>query len=60
MFTRFEFFKPPQDIIDERRAKLERKRKFIEEESEKEKLESKREAKPEGQWLLKPCIYKRR
>lgn len=60
MFTRFEFFKPPQDIIDERRAKLERKRKFIEEESEKEKLESKRETKPEGQWLLKPCIYKRR
>lgn len=60
MFTRFEFFKPPQDIIDERKAKLERKRKFIEEESEKEKLESKRETKPEGQWLLKPCIYKRR
>ncbi|KAG5419133.1 RRP8 [Candida metapsilosis] len=60
MFTRFEFFKPPQDIIDERRAKLERRRKFIEEESEKEKLESRREAKPEGQWLLKPCIYKRR
>ncbi|KAI5953727.1 RRP8 [Candida theae] len=60
MFTRFEFFKPPQDILDERRAKMERRRKFIEEESEKEKLESKREAKPEGQWLLKPCIYKRR
>ena len=60
MFTRFEFFKPPQDIIDERRAKLERKRKFIEEESEKEKLESKREKRPEGEWLLKPCIYKRR
>ncbi|KAI5957900.1 RRP8 [Candida margitis] len=60
MFTRFEFFKPPQDIIDERRAKLERKRRFIEEESEKEKLENKREVKPEGQWLLKPCIYKRR
>lgn len=60
MFTRFEFFKAPQDIIDERKAKLERKKKFIEQESEKEELESKRQRVPEGEWLLKPCIYKRR
>lgn len=60
MFTRFEFFKPPQDIIDERKAKLERKRKFIEQETEKEELLKKREQNPEGEWLLKPCIYKRR
>lgn len=60
MFSRFEFFKPSADIIEERRAKLERKRKFIEHESEKEDLEAKRSKNPEGNWLLKPCIYKRR
>ncbi|SCW04301.1 LAFE_0H10528g1_1 [Lachancea fermentati] len=60
MFTRFEFFKPPQDIIEERKAKLERKQKFIEVETEKEELEQKRSKVPEGKWLLKPCIYKRR
>lgn len=60
MFTRFEFFKPPQDIIDERRAKLDRKKKFIEQQTEKENFDQKREDKPEGEWLLKPCIYKRR
>ena len=60
MFTRFEFFKPPPDIIEERRAKLERRHKFIEHETEKEELESRRTKDPEGNWLLKPCIYKRR
>lgn len=60
MFTRFEFFKPPQDIIEERKAKLERRQKFIEVETEKEELQKKREQIPEGKWLLKPCIYKRR
>ncbi|SCU90488.1 LADA_0F04434g1_1 [Lachancea dasiensis] len=60
MFTRFEFFKPPQEIIEERKAKLERRQKFIEVESEKEELETKRSKNPEGKWLLKPCIYKRR
>lgn len=60
MFTRFEFFKPPNDIIEERKAKLERKQKFIEVETEKEELEKKRTQAPEGKWLLKPCIYKRR
>ncbi|EDO18451.1 hypothetical protein Kpol_1032p45 [Vanderwaltozyma polyspora DSM 70294] len=60
MFTRFEFFKPPQDIIEERKAKLERKQKFVEVETEKEELERKRRKTAEGQWLLKPCIYKRR
>lgn len=60
MFTRFEFFKPPQEIIEERKAKLERKQRFVEVETEKEELESKRNKTPEGKWLLKPCIYKRR
>ncbi|CUM56540.1 uncharacterized protein AC631_01845 [Debaryomyces fabryi] len=60
MFTRFEFFKPPQDIINERKAKLERRKKFVEHEDEKEQFELKRSEKAEGEWLLKPCIYKRR
>lgn len=60
MFTRFEFFKPPAEIIEERRAKLERRQKFIEVETEKEELEKKRSKIAEGKWLLKPCIYKRR
>ncbi|KAG0675140.1 25S rRNA (adenine645-N1)-methyltransferase [Kluyveromyces marxianus] len=60
MFTRFEFFKPPQDIIEERKAKLERRQKFIEVETEKEELQKKRQKVLEGKWLLKPCIYKRR
>ncbi|KAH3672382.1 hypothetical protein WICMUC_004218 [Wickerhamomyces mucosus] len=60
MFTRFEFFKAPQDILDEKKAKLQRKQKFIEVENEKESLEAKRQKIPEGKWLLKPCIYKRR
>ncbi|ODV81152.1 uncharacterized protein CANTADRAFT_25385 [Suhomyces tanzawaensis NRRL Y-17324] len=60
MFTRFEFFKPPADILAERNAKLERRKKFVEQETEKEELEKKRAERPEGEWLLKPCIYKRR
>ncbi|CAI4055288.1 hypothetical protein N7582_000291 [Saccharomyces uvarum] len=60
MFTRFEFFKPPAEIIEERRQKLERRQKFIEVETEKEELEKKRKKVAEGKWLLKPCIYKRR
>lgn len=60
MFTRFEFFKPPQNIIEERKAKLERRQKFIEVQTEKEELETKRKKTAEGKWLLKPCIYKRR
>ncbi|XDT22080.1 putative methyltransferase [Nakaseomyces glabratus] len=60
MFTRFEFFKPPAEIIEERKAKLERRQKFIEVETEKEELEKKRSKIAEGEWLLKPCIYKRR
>lgn len=60
MFTNFEFFKPPQEILNERREKLEKRKKFIELELEKEKLIEKRNKKPEGEWLLKPCIYKRR
>ncbi|CAI4058087.1 hypothetical protein SKDZ_04G3080 [Saccharomyces kudriavzevii ZP591] len=60
MFTRFEFFKPPGEIIEERRQKLERRQKFVEVETEKEELEKKRKKIAEGKWLLKPCIYKRR
>lgn len=64
MFTRFEFFKPPPDILKERQLKMERKKKkFIEDEDDQtdlEKLENKRNEKAEGEWLLKPCIYKRR
>ncbi|RLV89461.1 25S rRNA [Spathaspora sp. JA1] len=60
MFSRFEFFKPSKEIIDQRIAKLQRKKRFIEQETDKEKLDTKRQQIPEGEWLLKPCIYKRR
>lgn len=60
MFTRFEFFKPSRDIINQRKERLEKKKRFIEQETQKEELESKRKTHPEGEWLLKPCIYKRR
>lgn len=60
MFTRFEFFKPSREIMQQRREKLEKRKKFIEHESQKEELEQKRAKQAEGAWLLKPCIYKRR
>lgn len=60
MFTRFEFFKPSREIINQRTEKLHKKKKFIEQSTHKEELEKRRQAAPEGQWLLKPCIYKRR
>lgn len=60
MFSRFEFFKPQKNIVEERNQKLQRKKKFIEQESEAEEFNKKREQTPEGKWLLKPCIYKRR
>lgn len=59
MFTRFEFFKPSKDIIAQQ-MNSHKKTKFIEAESKKEELESKRLKTAEGNWLLKPCIYKRR
>lgn len=59
-FTRFEFFKPQREIVDEHNAKLQRKQKFIEQETDRENLDEKRQKNAEGQWLLKPCIYKRR
>ncbi|ODV62932.1 25S rRNA (adenine645-N1)-methyltransferase ASCRUDRAFT_74378, partial [Ascoidea rubescens DSM 1968] len=43
MFIRFEFFKPSQEILEERKAKLERRKKFIEIESEREELDKRRE-----------------
>lgn len=60
MFTRFEFFKPAKDVLDERMRKLKRHSRLDEFETLKEEFESKRLAKSESQWLLKPCIYKRR
>ncbi|KAH3901863.1 25S rRNA (adenine645-N1)-methyltransferase SCDLUD_001646 [Saccharomycodes ludwigii] len=60
MFTKFEFFKPSDEILQERKEKLERKQKFIEVETAKDDLDKKRKTTPEGKWLLKPCIYKRR
>ncbi|ODV93326.1 hypothetical protein PACTADRAFT_72563 [Pachysolen tannophilus NRRL Y-2460] len=59
MFIKFEFFKPlvPTDYS---KAPPKQKTKFIELETEKESLEKRRKEQPEGQWLLKPCIYKRR
>ncbi|KAA8907663.1 hypothetical protein TRICI_004954 [Trichomonascus ciferrii] len=54
MFVRFEFFKPPKEILEDQRKKKQKqeKPKFIENDEH--------EGEPEGKWLLKPCIYKRR
>ncbi|GMG37999.1 unnamed protein product [Ambrosiozyma monospora] len=60
MFTRFEFFKPSSEIIEDRIQRKENKRKFIEEATQLEEIEQQRAETPEGEWLLKPCIYKRR
>lgn len=60
MFTRFEFFKPSREIIEQRKEKMQKRKKFVEHESKKEELDKRREQTPEGKWLLKPCIYKRR
>lgn len=60
MFTRFEFFKPSRAIEQERAAKMERRGKFIEQKSSRETMEERRAKTPEGKWLLKPCLYKRR
>uniref|UniRef100_A0A060TD75 Ribosomal RNA-processing protein 8 n=1 Tax=Blastobotrys adeninivorans TaxID=409370 RepID=A0A060TD75_BLAAD len=53
MFVRFEFFKPPKEVVKEMQDKKKQRLKFIEQETEQEEG-------PEGKWLLKPCIYKRR
>lgn len=66
-FVRFEFFKPTREILEQRKKKVP-KRKFIDYGDEEEKkgadngeqLEQKRQKQAEGEWLLKPCIYKRR
>ncbi|KAG5359966.1 25S rRNA (adenine(645)-N(1))-methyltransferase [Yarrowia sp. C11] len=67
-FVRFEFFKPTQEILAQRKKKVP-KRKFIDYGDEEEKktpedggeqLEKRRKKQAEGEWLLKPCIYKRR
>lgn len=67
-FVRFEFFKPTNEILAQRKKKVP-KRKFIDYGDDEEKkgsedggeqLEKKRQKQAEGEWLLKPCIYKRR
>lgn len=62
MFIRMEFFKPNKEYIenrDQRQAQYQANRKrFIDE--EEETLEERRKREAEGNWLLKPCIYKRR
>lgn len=64
-FVRFEFFKPTKEILD--RKKKVPKRKFIDYSDDEDKgaadgesLEKRRKQQAEGEWLLKPCIYKRR
>lgn len=59
MFSRFEFFKPSREIMEQQKNSRKKKR-FIEQESKMEELELKRQRDAEGHWLLKPCIYKRR
>lgn len=61
MFIRFEFTKPVEKKVrqepdNEFPKKMSKKRKFIEE----SELEKKVKIQKEGEWLLKPCIYKRR
>ncbi|KAL6927001.1 hypothetical protein ACO0SA_004087 [Hanseniaspora valbyensis] len=61
MFIRFEFFKPDERTIMEMEKRLAKRTKFIEtKKDEDEDLDLKRERQSESEWLLKPCIYKRR
>ncbi|XBW36184.1 hypothetical protein QEN19_001764 [Hanseniaspora menglaensis] len=61
MFVRFEFFKPDERTVMEMEKRLAKRTKFIDtEKDEDEDLELKREKHNESEWLLKPCIYKRR
>lgn len=54
MFIRFEFFKPPKDVAQDIERRRSSKKSRTDDE---EDIASKG---PEGRWLLKPCIYKRR
>lgn len=61
MFISFEFFKPNKEYIENREKKVQSKRRTFEDyEEEGESLEERRTKEPEGRWLLKPCLYKRR
>ncbi|VVT50119.1 uncharacterized protein SAPINGB_P002610 [Magnusiomyces paraingens] len=64
MFVRFEFFKPNRQYLQEREEKEKRlkskRRTFEEADEEDETLAERRSKAPEGKWLLKPCLYKRR
>lgn len=58
MFIRLEFFKPNKEYIENRDNRQQTKQRFIDEDDES--LEDRRKRDAEGNWLLKPCIYKRR
>lgn len=58
MFIRMEYFKPNKEYIENRDQKQQNRKRFIDE--EEESLEERRKRDVEGNWLLKPCIYKRR
>lgn len=58
MFVRMEFFKPNKEYVENREQKQQNRKRFID--VEEESLEDRRAQEAEGNWLLKPCIYKRR
>ncbi|KAL6931264.1 hypothetical protein ACO0R3_002725 [Hanseniaspora guilliermondii] len=61
MFIRFEFFKPDERTVMEMKERQAKRTKFLDSDrNEEEDIEAKREKQPESEWLLKPCIYKRR
>lgn len=61
MFIRFEFFKPDERTVMEMKERQAKRTKFLDSDrNEDEDVEAKREKQPESEWLLKPCIYKRR
>lgn len=61
MFIRFEFFKPDERTVMEMKERQAKRTKFLDSDrNEDEDVEARREKQPESEWLLKPCIYKRR
>lgn len=64
MFVRLEFFKPNKQYLEDRdqkeKVRKSKRRTFEEHDAEEESVDKRREREPEGKWLLKPCIYKRR
>ncbi|ODQ64910.1 hypothetical protein NADFUDRAFT_34931, partial [Nadsonia fulvescens var. elongata DSM 6958] len=66
MFIRFEFFRATKEMMDQKlRRETQKRSRFIDKEENNNSPKSnnyleRRSAAPEGEWLLKPCIYKRR